>query len=94
MAVCTELSLVSFTQKHSVILRKVRARGTRVLKNACPNSLPCAGAVLDHLKCVLMPEVGHAPSYHSPLTVLFLLTLHFFRVPFSEVMCEGEVHVG
>lgn len=97
MAVCTELSLVSLTQKHSVILRKLRARGTRVLKaisNACPNSLPCAGAVLDHLKCVLMPEKGHAPSYHSPLMVLFLLTLHFFRAPFSEVMCEGEVHVG
>lgn len=97
VAVCTELSLMSLTQKHLVILRKVRAQRTRVLKaisDACPNSLPCAGAVLDHPECVLMPEMGHAPSYHPPPTVLFLLTLHLFRASFSEVMCEGEVHVS
>ena len=104
VAVCTELSRVSLTQKHSLIsqgvirkIRKVRAEGTRVLKaisDACPNSLPCAGVVLDHLKCLLMPEMGRAPSYHSPPTVLFLFTLHSFRASFSEVMCEGEVHVG
>lgn len=72
-----------------------QAQGERVLKAispACPHSLPCAGAVLGHLKCVLMPDTGHTPSYHLP--VLFLLTLHLLKALFSEVLCEGEVQVG
>lgn len=94
VAVCTELFL---TQKHLVILRKVRAQKTGVLKtisDSCPNSLPCAGAVLDHLERVLMPETGHGSSYHLPLVVLYVLTLHLCRASFSEGVCEGEVHMG
>lgn len=97
MAAGSELSLASLTQKHSVILRKGRAEGPRVLKGtsgACPGSLRCAGAALDHLKRVHRPEMGHAPSHRLPPTVLFRWTLHLFRAPFPEVVPEGEVHVG
>lgn len=76
-AVCTELSL---SHRASGDPEEAQAQGTRVLKaisHACPNALPCAGAVLDHLKCVLVPDMGHAPSFHLP--VLFLLTLHLFK---------------
>lgn len=62
VAGCTELSLASLAEEHLGILRKVRAQGPSLhtgagVLEAMPDACPtCAGMVLDHLKCVLMPE--------------------------------------
>lgn len=86
------LGAVTLTQKHLVILRRVRHRGRGCWKQSHVLVLMhCPVQELGHIKCVLMPDTGHAPSYHFP--VLFLLTLHLFKASFSEVMCEGEMQV-